>query len=436
MEWLRSHSPYHQLKSLWDPARCATAAHLIMVSIPLGVLIGAAVAAYDYIVNTVVWNTLSSQLTREVSCILPLFGMILTGAILKAFKVSSTAMADDIVKMYHVKKAQISLGGVVPKLFASIATMGLGCSAGMEGASKWLGGMIAGNIQSFVNRTTKFKVFHGVVKTTMLAGAAAGISAIFRAPLTGAIMGVESPYKKDLAHETLIHALVASAASYATFTYLRDSSTYFPIRFSYKLDFGDLWKCIFVGLGAGILSHLFLLVLHCSRRWARALQDYRIPLLAYMVGGLILSLIAYGLFLWIGEPATLQAGLPVARRLLSGECVLSICLIILVAKILATAVTFGMGGVGGLFLPSATIGAAYGACCDLLLSPSQPGLFTLIGVAAFTGASYNSLLFSVVFIAEASGNPSLVVPGLIATSFAYLAAEGVSNASSQISARA
>ena len=55
----------------------------------------------------------------------------------------------------------------------------------------------------------------------MLAGAAAGISAIFRAPLTGAIMGVESPYKHDLAHESLIHALVAAATSYATFAFFR-----------------------------------------------------------------------------------------------------------------------------------------------------------------------------------------------------------------------
>jgi H+/Cl- antiporter ClcA len=81
---------------------------------------------------------------------------------------------------------------------------------------------------------------------------------------------------------------------------------------------------------------------------------------------------------------TLQAGLPVANNLLNGKYLLAGCLIIFVAKLLATAFTFGAGGVGGLFVPSATLGAALGASFDAAFHPSQPGLFTLIGIAAFT----------------------------------------------------
>jgi CBS domain-containing protein len=90
-----------------------------------------------------------------------------------------------------------------------------------------------------------------------------------------------------------------------------------------------------------------------------------------------------------------------------------------------------MGGVGGLFVPSATIGAGLGAVCDLLFHPTQPGLFTLVGIAAFTGASYNSLLFAAVFVAEATGSPALVVPSLIASCAAFLVSAGVSNSQSQ-----
>ena len=110
---------------------------------------------------------------------------------------------------------------------------------------------------------------------------------------------------------------------------------------------------------------------------------------------------------------------------------LGACLIIFVAKLLATAFTFGTGGVGGLFVPSATIGAALGAAFDAVFMPNQPGLFTLIGIAAFTGASYNSLLFAAVFVAEATGSPALVVPSLIASSTAFLVAAGISNSPSQ-----
>ena len=100
-------------------------------------------------------------------------------------------------------------------------------------------------------------------------------------------------------------------------------------------------------------------------------------------------------------------------------------------KLVATAVTFGAGGVGGLFVPTATIGAALGACWDAVLSPGHPGVFTLLGIAAFAGASYNSLLFAAVFIAESTGNVSLVVPALIASTLAFVVSAGVSNSRAQ-----
>jgi CIC family chloride channel protein len=159
-------------------------------------------------------------------------------------------------------------------------------------------------------------------------------------------------------------------------------------------------------------------------------------LLKLFSGGLIVSGIALATYYLIGAPVTLQAGLPVANNLLNGKYILTGCLLTFAAKLLATAFTFGTGGVGGLFVPSATIGAALGAAFDAAFHPSQPGLFTLIGIAAFTGASYNSLLFAAVFVAEATGSPALVVPSLIASSTAFLLASGISNSESQRPRRA
>src|SRR6266542_3207936 len=88
--------------------------------------------------------------------------------------------------------------GTAPgKLVASLATLGLGGSAGMEGASKWLGATIGSLVQSALNRLG-VPALRWNTKTTLLTGGSAGIAAIFRAPLSGAIMGVESPYKHDL----------------------------------------------------------------------------------------------------------------------------------------------------------------------------------------------------------------------------------------------
>jgi CIC family chloride channel protein len=405
------------------------ARHVFLVAAPVGVIVGAAIAGYDFIVNTLLWEHFSHWLTPLQLSFLPIAGMLLTGLILTAFRVPNSSMADEVVKAYHRPEAGIPFEFAIPKLAASVATMGFGASAGMEGASKWLGGTISLYVQRLLNRFPVLRPFHGRVETTMIAGAAAGIGAIFRAPLTGAIMGIESPYKHDLAHESLIHALIASAASYATFITFRSSTPYFPIHFVYHLNPRDLLLCIPLGLAGGLASHLFLACLaRIKQAWGRS----RAPrLLKLLSGGIIVSAIALATYFIIGEPATLQAGLPIANKLLNGKYLLTGCLLLFAMKLLATAFTFGTGGVGGLFVPSATIGAALGAAFDAALHPSQPGLFTLIGIAAFTGASYNSLLFAAVFVAEATGSPALVVPSLIASSTAFLLASGISNSESQ-----
>jgi CIC family chloride channel protein len=397
----------------------------------MGMLVGIAIAAYDYTINEVLWKHVLAQPTW-VRFWAPLLAMTLAGTLLRLFRVSSSSMADEVVNAYHAPGAAMPAKTAWGKLLASIATMGFGASAGMEGASKWLGATIGSLLQTLLNRTGVRALTYDV-KTTLISGGSAGIAAIFRAPLSGAIMGVESPYKHDLAHEALLHALVASATSFWAYTRLRPATPYFPVSFHYVLTTRDLLVAIPLGLVAGLASHLFLGTLRAVR--AR-FETTRAPLVVRMAAaGLLLVGIAYAGTWLVGEPVTLQAGLPVANKLLAGHFVLRAALLVFVLKLAATAITFGGGGVGGLFVPTATIGAAVGACFDQLFAASHPGVFTLLGIAAFAGASYNSILFSAVFVAEATGNVFLVVPALITSSLAFLVSAGVSNSRAQIARR-
>jgi CIC family chloride channel protein len=406
-----------------------TARYVFLVAAPLGIIVGAAIAGYDFIVNEFLWKMFSLRFSPLVLCFFPLLAMVLTAIIMSLFRVKSSSMADEVVRAYHRPDQQIDYKSAVPKLAASVATMGFGASAGMEGASKWLGATITSYMQRKFNKNGRLKLLQGRSEISLMIGAAAGIAAIFRAPLTGAIMGIESPYKHDLAHEALIPGLIASATSYATFSFLRPSTPYFPINFTYHIHVRDMLLCLPVGILGGLASHVFLGLL--ARTKKRYSQSNAPRIAKNFLGGILLSLIALATLYVIHSPATLQAGLPTANALLNGKYLLWACLFLFAAKLLATVITFGMGGVGGLFVPSATIGAALGAACDAMFHPSQPGLFTLIGIAAFTGASYNSLLFAAVFVAEATGSPALVVPGLIASSAAFLVAAGISNSESQ-----
>ena len=309
------------------------ARHVLLVAAPVGALVGTAIAAYDYLVNVVLWERFLHTFPPLALCLLPIAGMFLTGLILSFFRVPSSSMADEVVRAYHSPDAGIDYKSAIPKLAASVATMGFGASAGMEGASKWLGGTISSFVQSRLNRFPALTWMHGRVETTLIAGAAAGISAIFRAPLTGAIMGIESPYKRDMAHDALIHGLVASATSYAAFIFFRPATPYFPIHFTYQLDGGDLLLCVPLGIAGGLASHAFLGLLGWIKRfWARWGAPRFVKTLA---GGIIVSLIAFGANALVDSPVTLHSGLPVANQLLNGKFTLMAILIIFVAKMLA-----------------------------------------------------------------------------------------------------
>ena len=401
--------------------------HMLLVAAPVGALVGLAIAAYDWTVNELLWKRVTEH-SVALQIVAPIVGLLLTGIILRLFRTPSSSMADEVVRAYHEPGEGMPTGTAPGKLVASITTLGLGGSAGMEGASKWLGATIGSFVQTSLNRLG-WPAFQGNTKTTLLVGGSAGIAAIFRAPLSGAIMGVESPYKHDLAHEALLPALVASATSFFTFALFRPATPYFPVHFTYALDSRDMLIAVPLGLVAGLASHLFLWTLGRLRRQFEGLSQAVV--VRTTVGGVMLALLAFASYRLLDAPLTLGAGLPVSNALLAGQYTFWAALAIFGLKLLATAITFGCGGVGGLFVPSAAMGAALGAAFDAVLAPSHPGVFTLLGIAAFTGASYNSILFSAVFVAESTGNVFLVVPALVASSVAFAVSAGVSNSRSQ-----
>ena len=95
-------------------------------------------------------------------------------------------------------------------------------------------------------------------------------------------------------------------------------------------------------------------------------------------------------------------------------------LAVLVLRSLATSATLAGGGVGGLFVPLVVSGALTGAVVGNAVQRADLGLFIVIGVAAFLGAGYRVPLAAVMFVAETTGRPSFVVPGLIAAVVAEL----------------
>jgi chloride channel protein, CIC family len=110
--------------------------------------------------------------------------------------------------------------------------------------------------------------------------------------------------------------------------------------------------------------------------------------------------------------------------------------LILVLRALATSATVAGAGVGGLFVPLVVMGALLGRLCSTATGDARTSLFVVLGVAAFLGAGYRVPLAAVMFVAETTGRPGFVVPGLLAAVAAELVMGSTSVTSYQRPARA
>lgn len=416
----------HYISDSFNAVRTSKAA--IANGIIIGTFVGIMIAFYDWVITDLISFSLKTKIPYLFLGVAPLVGMILTGIIIKKFSVDRTSMADEVIFAFHTSPKNLELRKSIPKFFASMTTIGFGASAGLEGSSKWVGASLGIGIQRLINFFKPILRIEGNLTDAMMTGASAAIGAIFKAPLSGTIMALESPYKKDFAHEPLVQSFIGAVMSYTVFTAIRGSGKFFLINLQYKLRWEDILLCTLIGFITGTFSSTFLKILkEINSSIASKLNIY----MKYFIGGLTLTAIAYLSLFYFGHYTTLFSGSDVINDLFANKYGVEDSLIIALLKSFATIVTFAFGGVGGLFLPSATIGACIGQMFQLIFHFATPGILPFIGISSFIAASYNGLLFGPILIAEISGEPSLVVLGIIASTVSYLVSNGTSNSSHQ-----
>jgi CIC family chloride channel protein len=163
------------------------------------------------------WN----PLLLLASAIIALLGGYLTIRLLAESKECGCG-TELVIERYHSRSGFVSLRDTISKTLASAITIGFGGSAGLEGPSLLLGG----GISSFITR--KLGLNQKDIKKLFLCGAAAGFSAIFKAPLTGILFALEIPYKRDVETEVFIPASIASITAYFTSAVTLGTETIFP----------------------------------------------------------------------------------------------------------------------------------------------------------------------------------------------------------------
>jgi CIC family chloride channel protein len=325
---------------------------------------------------------------------------------------ASSASADKYIQSFHDPKQRLRLREVPGKMVAAVTTLGFGGAMGLEGPSLYLGASIG----SFLQRRFKRFFQWSDHRVLLVAGAAAGVAAIFKAPATGAVFALEVPYQDDLARRMLLPALVSSASSYLAFVSINGTAPILPIHGNPGFTFADLAGAVLLGVLAGIGARAFAALIRGAKRFAAT----RASLLRVAVGGLSIACI-FG----IGEvlthgPITIGVGYDTIDWALAADRAVWLLLVVLVLRCLATTATVAGGGVGGLFIPLVVGGALLGRAVGGIVGDIDTSLFLVIGVAAFLGAGYRVPLAAVMFVAESTGRPGFIVPGLLAAVSAEL----------------
>jgi chloride channel protein, CIC family len=377
-----------------------------------GALTGLVVAGFDRVVVDEAFHRVLKLPTWAMGA-LPGIGLLVAFAARRFIGGRvSPATADEYLHAFHDPEHQLGWRPLVGRMVAAVATLGSGAPMGLEGPSLYTGAVIGSQIQRRSKRTFR----DADRRVLLVAGAAAGVAAIFKAPATGAVFALEVPYRGDLARRMLLPSLVASAAGYLVFAAINGTDALFPIEGSPHLRFRVFAGVALLGIVAGIGARGFGSLIQRAKK----LSVSRHALAVTIVSGIAIGgMFAAGLAL-TDDSLVLGSGYRILTWASDPTRSAWVLLAMLALRCLATSATVAAGGVGGLFIPLVVAGAIMGALVGGAFDRGDLDLFIVIGVAAFLGAGYRVPLAAVMFVAETTGRPSFVVPGLIAAVAAEL----------------
>jgi CIC family chloride channel protein len=385
----------------------------LLIAAGVGVATGLAVAAFDAVTLDLLYDHVA-RAPEWVWLAAPAVGLVLATVSLATLgHGTSPATSDEYIRWYHERGRRLPLRPVPGKVLASIATLGTGGALGYEGPAIYIGAAFG----SAVQRRFRTLFSREDAKVMLVAGAAAGVAAIFRAPATAAVYALTAPYQESSAGRATLPALVASATSYLAFVAVKGTTApLFSVRGEPGFGFADLAGAALLGLCAGIGARGFAWLLAQAKRFAAVVQPLpRIACAAVLLAGLAaLTKRIYG------APYALGSGYAAIHWADSPDRALGLVALLLAVRAVAAAATLAGGGVGGTFVPLVVLGFLLGHLLGGAIGGDAVTLLPLVGMAAFLGAGYRTPIAAVMFVAESTGKPGFVVPALIATAVAQL----------------
>jgi len=360
-------------------------------------------------------NALGSGIRYTRAWAVPL--VVVAGALLAGYLVFTWAPeaeghgTDAAIDAVHYNPRGIRIRAVIVKIVASALTIGSGGSGGREGPTA----QISAGFGSLLARVLDLSPEDGRIAVSV--GIGSGIGAIFSAPLGGAVLAADIVYRDDFEYEALVPGLFASIIAWAIFGAFYGYQPLFATPgYHFDKPVQLVWFAL-IGIVAGGIG-----LLYAKGFYAVATLSSRLPVtrkLRPAIGGLVVGVIALGLpevlgtgYGWVQDSLTLRGAILHAP--------VWIVLALPFARIVATALSIGTGGSGGVFGPGMVIGAFTGLAVWRLLEPVAPGVghdpapFVVVGMMAVFGGISRAPLAVLVMVAEMTGSIEIVPPALVA----------------------
>jgi CIC family chloride channel protein len=414
---------------------------LIGTALVVGLSTGLGAVIFRYTIKGVEWfgYTWFRQLTQKWGLtyviLLPTVGGLLVGLLIFYFAHEAKGHGvPEVMEAIALKGGRIRPRVAIVKTIASGICIGSGGSVGREGPIVQIGSTLGSTIGQ------RLHLSDDRVRNLVACGAAAGIATTFNAPIAGVLFALEV-ILGSFGVRYFSSVVVASVAASVIGRSVWGSSPSFQVPLEYGIN--SLWEFAFypiLGILAGLLGVLYTRSIYWSEDrfdgW-KGVPEWVKP----AVGGLILGLVALAYPIltgvtWENMPQIYNVGYDVIEHALANQLGLKVVLVLMVLKLMATGLTLGSGGSGGIFAPSLFMGAMLGAAFEMVMKPlfpdlvAPPGAYALVGMAAVFSASAHAPITATIFLFELTGDYRIILPLMltivIATFLSYILLKGES----------
>ena len=346
------------------------------------------------------------QLPWYIKLIAPAIGGLIVGPIVFYFAREAKGHGvPEVMESIVLRGGAIRPRVMVAKVTASAICIGSGGSVGREGPIVQIGSAIGSAIGQVL------RVTGSRLRTFVACGTAAGIAGTFNAPIAGALFAMEI-ILSDFGISQFSPIVVSSVAATVVSRHFLGNFSAFQIPHYQLVNVFEMIPYVILGGLAALVALAFINILYKSED---IFEKLRIPpFLKPAIGGLFIGVIA------LRFPHIFGVGYDTISLALNGKLIWTSLLLLVVLKIIATSVTIGSGGSGGIFAPSLFLGATLGGLVGSVVHSLFPtltassGAYALVGMGAVAAGAMHAPITSILIIFELTNDYHIILPLMIA----------------------